>query len=411
MTSFRAKIISSDYPSIEPKQNESISRFVSPIIFTKESICDYNILIIRLEDVNDYYAAKTFNQEELNEFFSKPSIIICLSDEEHIYKQPFLVGLEPEAVSNYDWLPEIKDLKIVSKKGESLESTSEAGRFGNLFNTYQWQWKCSFSKLPPKYRPIAYNISGQSVALRADIGEGRVYIIPTPDININDHNKFSTFFRLLIDVCEEEIEELARRERKPPDWIRDHIDPLEFQLLDNAKAAYDQFHTLYEARGLLYEMSTRLTRIVYFVISKMGFNAEMKEKEGIQDIEICEDDFNLVIEVTSSEENWINIYKTRQLSDWCERFESEKGEKPKGILIANPYCDYPPTERGEPFTLDALKHAEGKGFCLMTTVDLYKMFCELLKGEIGKEEIKKLLLETVGLLKLEGISYGSIYHL
>lgn len=404
MIRFGVKIICHSRPNIHPKRDENISTSSSPSILGEESICAYNILIVQQEDVDSYDNVGRFKKEELDEFFSKPSIIVCLSNKEVSYEGPlFLEGtsFKYRTATNYEWLPDVKGLEIVSKRGKGLKSTTDTGRFSNLFNLHSWEWKCSFSKLPSKYIPIASNLSNIPVALRADIGEGRVFIIPTPDINIYDYNKYATFLRQLIDVCEEEIEELGRRERKEPDWVEQHVDPLESKLLHDWFPYYERYNVLRGARKLLYETGLELTRIVHFVVSGIGFKAEMKEEEGIQDIEICEDDSDLVIEVTSSEENWINIYKTRQLSDWCERFESEKGKKPKGILIANPYCDYSPVERGEPFTLDALKHGESKGFCLMTTVQLYKIFCKFQKGEMSKDEIKQLFLETQGLLQFE----------
>lgn len=118
--------------------------------------------------------------------------------------------------------------------------------------------------------------------------------------------------------------------------------------------------------------------------------------------EICEDDLDIIIEVTSCENNWISINKTRQLLDWCRRFERERNNKPKGILIVNHYCEYPPPERDEPFTRAALKQGEAEGFCLMTTVQLYHIFGKFLKEEIDKDKIKRLLLDTKGLLKIEG---------
>lgn len=402
MASFRVKIVVSGYPTIEPKQNESISISSSPSVFSEESICGYNILIVDQGNVSSYSDVKQFNKEELDEFLNKPSIILCLSDKEITYLGPFTWVQVQLTAANYEWLPDIQGLKIVNKKGKGLEPTSDAGRFSNLFNTYEWGWKCSFSKLPPKYIPIAYNISNQSVAVTADISQGKVFIIPTPEITPYDYDKYPTFLRQLIDVCEEEIQELARRERKGPDWLEQHVDPLESKLLHDWFPYYERYNVLRGARKLFYETGLDLTRIVHFVITTMRFNAKIKEEEGIQDIEICEDEFNSVIEVTSSEDDWINIRKTRQLLDWCRRFEREQNKKPKGILIVNHFCNHPPTERDEPFTREALKQGEDEGFCLMTTVQLYKMFCKFLKNEIKKAEIRKLFLDTKGLLELEG---------
>lgn len=404
---FRVKLISGSNPTIEPKQNESISRYYSPSIFGKESICGYNILIIDLQTIKKYEDIKQFNKEELDDFFSKPSVLVCLSDEEVSYEgYPFLElegrALKTYTATNYDWIPELKGVTIVSKTGRGLKPTDDAGRFSNLFEAYEWEWKCHFGKPPRKYIPIAHNISNQDVALRADIGEGKVFIIPTPEMSIYEYDKYPAFLRLLIDVCEEEIQELSERERKEPDWVKQNVDPLESKLLQDSRPYIEQYQTLRSARGLLYETGTILTRIVCFVVDKLGFKAEMKEEEGRQDIEVNEDDFNTVIEVTSSEEDWINIRKTRQLSDWCRRFEQEEGKKPKGILIANHFCNLPPSERDTPFTGEALKQGEREGFCLMTTVDLYKIFCKSIKGEINKDQIKELLISTKGLLEFKG---------
>lgn len=405
MSSFRIKIISSSNPSIEPKQEESISRYYSPSIFGKESVCGYNILILDLQAVKSYEDIKQLNKEEIDEFFSKPSVLVCLSDKEVSCEGPFFIDgtiITVPTAKNYDWIPELKGVAIASKAGKGLEPTGDAGRFSNLFNTYEWEWRCSFGKLPKKYIPIARNISKQSVALRADIGEGRVFIIPSPDISIYDYNKYPAFLRQLIDVCEEEVEELGRPERKEPDWVQQHVDPLESKFLQDWTPFYEHYTTLRGARKLFYETGSELTRIAHFVVSRIGFKAEIKEEEGIQDIEIREDDFDSVIEVTSSKEHWIDISKTRQLSDWCRKFEQKQNKKPKGMLIANPYCDLPPKERDEPFTPKALEQGVAEGFCLMTTVQLYNMFCKFLKGEMNKNNIKKLFLETKGLLKLEG---------
>ena len=145
-----------------------------------------------------------------------------------------------------------------------------------------------------------------------------------------------------------------------------------------------------------------MTQAVHLAFNGIGFNSEVKERQGTHDIEVNEEDMNLVVEVTSSDEDWINIRKTRQLLDWCRRYEREQGKKPKGILIANAYCSLPLPERDEPFTTAALKQGEAEGFCLMTTEQLYKIFCKFLKDEIDKDNIKELLLETKGLLKFEG---------
>ena len=80
----------------------------------------------------------------------------------------------------------------------------------------------------------------------------------------------------------------------------------------------------------------------------------------------------------------------------------KQGKKPKGVLVANPYCNYPLPDRDEPFTSAALKQGEDEGLCLMTAVQLYNIFCKFLDGEVDKEQLKELLLSAKGLLEFEG---------
>ena len=404
MIKFRIKIITYGIASsTEPREDEFISIDDSISVFKGESVCDYNIFIVHLDAVYGHHVME-LNINEFDEFLGKPSIILCISAEERLYmpKQPSPQKWVP-TFSNYSWLPSKVKFKVINKRGKSLKPTKDSGRFSKLFNEYDWDWQCSFSIIrstPPSYVSIANNISGQSVALKADIKEGKVIIIPIPQIDIYDSKQYPTFLRLLIDLSREEIEELTEREREEPDWVEKYVISDELELRDKIDKLHKRYKILKEAHKLFYETGKALTRTVNFVLSEMDFAAKMKEDEGTHDIEICEDDCNLVVEVTSSEENWINIKKTRQLLHWCRGFKQERGQAPKGILIANHYCNYPPPERDEPFTVPAVKHAESENFCLMTSEQLYNIFCKFAKGKMDKDKIKQLLLDTKGLLKI-----------
>lgn len=393
MEAFRVKIITRVVSNITFKPDENISVSDSMDILNRESVCDYNILIVDLPSLYTYETLH-LNKDDFSEFLDKPCVILCISDAEDLPKQ----------YNQYAWLPGKQGFEVINKTGESLKPTENSGRYIKLFNAYNWKWLCRFSIVPsksPSYVSIANNITGQSVALMAGIGEGKVILIPIPKIDTRDSKKYSEFLRLLIDLSKEEIEELIEKKREEPDWVEKYVVPEELKLRDKISELQEQYQTLTEAHKLFYEMSKTLTKTVAFVLSSMDFNSKMKEDEGIHDIEICESDCDFV-EVASSEKDWINITKTRQLLDWCRRYEQERGKKPKGVLIANPYCNYPLSERDEPFTPAALKHAEAEDFCLITSEQLYSIFCKFLKDEIDKDKIKKLLLSTKGLLSFEG---------
>lgn len=398
MSEFRVKIIDSATGDITSSSEEDISIIGGVGVLLEESICDYNILIINLDDIYGYYISQAFSiKEDFVDFLRKPSVILCISGRE--------MHLKAEPKSNYDWIPSREHFLVTNKAGKSLVPTDESGRFKEIFISYNWEWKCSFKLSLPAVSPyvsIANNISDQSVALKTNFDEGKIFIIPRPEIDTKDSKAYAEFIRVLIDLCKEEIKELAAREKEEPDWVEEYVVPDELKLRDKINELQQQYQTLTEAHKLFYEMGKPLTKTVSFVLSRMGFNSELKEEEGAHDIEISEEDMILVVEVTSSQDNWINISKTRQLLDWCRRFEREHTNKPKGILIVNHYCGYPPPKRDEPFTRPALKQGEDEGFCLMTTVQLYHIFEKFLKEEIGRDKIKRLFLDTKGLLKLEG---------
>ncbi len=398
MSEFRVKIIDSATEDIASSSEEDISIDRDVGVLLKESICDYNILIINLDDIYGYYISNAFfTKGDFVDFLRKPSVILCISGrEKHLAAEP---------ISNYDWIPGREHFLVTNKTGKSLAPTDESGRFKEIFISYNWEWKCSFNLSLPVVSPyvsIANNISDQSVALKTNFDKGKVFIIPRPEIDTENSKAYAEFIRVMIDLCKEEIEELAAREKEEPDWVEKYVIVEELELRDEIQKLQSEYQTLLKAHRLFYEMGEALTETVSFVLSAIGFNTQNKENLGTHDIEICEDDLDIIIEVTSCEDNWININKTRQLLDWCRRFERERGSKPKGLLIANHYCNHPPPERDEPFTLPALKQGEAEGFCLMTTEQLYKIFCKFFKDEMNKNEIKKLLSETTGLLKFEG---------
>jgi len=359
------------------------------------TINKYDILIFDLHtiDFNDVHLY--LSKIDFYKFLEKPRVIICISSKNETYQN----------VSKYSWIPGISDLVIKKGKTTYLSITKEGDKYRALFHKYQWTWDCVFdvvSSLTTQYITIAKNFKDQSVALKARIGNGVVFIIPKPEFKTKITNqlieKYIILFRDIIDICKNEIKELSISNRPEPEWVEKHVAIDEIQLKQQINELSEKYRVLIEAHKLFYEMSKELTRTVSFILRQMGFTTNIRENEGVQDIEICEEECNFVIEVTSSEDDWINIVKTRQLADWCSRFEKERGNKPKGILIANPYSNYPPPERDESFTAGALKHAENESFCLLTTIQLYDIYHDYINGKLNKEKITHILLSINGKL-------------
>lgn len=87
-----------------------------------------------------------------------------------------------------------------------------------------------------------------------------------------------------------------------------------------------------------------------------------------------------------------------QLEKWRTRvFEVEEHE-PKGLLIVNAWREKEPKDRNEDaFPDQMLDYCKNKGFCLMTTVQLYNIWCAFKRVEFkdGQELLDKIM-KTVG---------------
>lgn len=260
MLRFRVKIITNRICDVQSNQGESISIYSSITTFQEESVCDYNILIVDLRDVSGA-EVMALDLNEFDEFLGKPAIILCIAGEEEIYR-PYTPDPKKwvPSFSNYGWLPGKEEFKVINKKGKSLKPTEDSGRFSKLFNGYEWEWQCSFSPIPLtpySYVSIANNITGQSVALRGDIKEGRIVVIPTPEIPDYDSKRYSTLLREIIDLSREEIEALTEREREEPDWIEKYVVSEEIELRDKIKKLQKQYQILTEAHKLFLKWENR----------------------------------------------------------------------------------------------------------------------------------------------------------
>ncbi|MCS7365128.1 MAG: hypothetical protein NDF54_06820 [archaeon GB-1867-035] len=253
-----------------------------------------------------------------------------------------------------------------------------------------------FRKIPPSYSIMATNRSGLAIALKTKIKEGQIYILPPPTGKLD---KYYYFLQRLLIICGNDIlkKKYALRQIEP-DWVSNYIDLIEREYYKKYLEIKEKYDLIKEARRLLYAMHKPLSKTVYKILRGMDFNATYIEKKGVHDIEINEENFKAIIEVTSAEKNWIDREAVRQVLDWASHFEKVKGLKPKPIIIANPYAKIPISERKEPYTLGAIQKAKEENVCLMTSYQLYQLFCKYIKKEIDKEHVKKLMRDTVGLV-------------
>jgi hypothetical protein len=150
-----------------------------------------------------------------------------------------------------------------------------------------------------------------------------------------------------------------------------------------------------------------LEPVVRQALRCLGFTIpEPEEYEGEWDVDLSDPaSGNSAIAEVEGSEGAINIDKLRQLLDYVEA-EEDAGRKRKGILIGNGYRLTNPNDpiRNSQFTEKALARAQGFGYSLLPTSELFKAVCAILadsENEAYKARIRSSILSQVGVWHFE----------
>ena len=90
-----------------------------------------------------------------------------------------------------------------------------------------------------------------------------------------------------------------------------------------------------------------------------------------------------------------------QIDSFMERAHDddfiESGIRKKGILVGNARMDLHPGERGEQFSEEVKRGADGQKFCLLPTTELFRLVqLVLTEGADRRLDLRKSLLQQVG---------------
>lgn len=291
--------------------------------------------------------------------------------------------LTNEIKNNYDWIP--FSFNIISKDGEEIEP--ENTPFKKIFQKYSFKWLAHFKYTESSDIILAKNLFDFPVSLVRKKGKGIMIFLPfygEGDISKN-------ILRDIIDIIKKNFLMKPGIISIQPDWLEKYYLPDEKTLLrkiDDAKNIILEYNII---KQILYETGDPLVDSLKFLFKKFGFQVTIKEKEGIQDIELKHEKFFAIIEVKGKNKD-ANITDIRQLLDWYVDVQGEDESRDvKPIFIINHFRENEPKSRGEPFTQKALETGTNNGFCLITTYYLFNSYEKFLKGTITIEDIKKIL--------------------
>lgn len=150
--------------------------------------------------------------------------------------------------------------------------------------------------------------------------------------------------------------------------------------------------------ALLIGSGLPLKQAVQYVFSELGVSVQPGSKDRT-DIVLEHKGLDYIGQVVACE-GPVSLAHIRQLNHGVEDFIEAHGRPPKGLLIANPFASLPLDERSAngcvafPEELRLLAEERYK-FCLLTTPQLFVVYCKFKEGQLDINEFMTELFETV----------------
>ncbi|MFQ6119387.1 MAG: hypothetical protein ACE5KE_05820 [Methanosarcinales archaeon] len=405
------------------------------------NIPDYDIVIINVVSLTDKLSKRGI-QKEIKEGLielldSKGTLVaigcpkkdLIFSEIKNRYKNRFIED-------NYSWCP--FQLKIINKPGTSFEFEDET--FREYFkNVKRWTYcfeitsdssnlafpinnavKNRYGKyLAGKIKLVRYTIkevpisptgyNGTKKVWKKIYESGEFYFLPCPT-EINDIEAINFILEKFFNVYQR---------TPPPEWsklievpgLKKTQNEIEIknqkisQLSKDINKLKEKEAELITYRELLYETGTALENIVKKVFITLGYEPK-PPKFGEEFIIKFEDKIGIV--ECKGKEKSISRRDFRQLWDYLTQYQLETSGEFKGILIGNAWRHKPLKERktsktpifpaGENGVIDI---AEKRDISLVSTIDLFRVFCKFLEKKIKAEDIMKKIFDAKGVVNFD----------
>lgn len=273
---------------------------------------------------------------------------------------------------------------------------------------FEPQHSCLSFKAHDNLIPLAVNLDNEPIAFTFKSSKSHSYIIPSP---INDDH-LNLFFNNLTEA----VSRLGTDYEEAPTWTKDYqlkgmkeyqtkIKEIRVNIETlNTKLSSMQNHLnkkVWLRDTLLSRDGEALEKAVEFVFKEIGF-APKPGPTGQEDITFSYAGINFLAEIkgatSSASEKHI-----KQLHAKLTIFHEREKVPSKGVLIINPWRQYPPSERENDSRMifpDAIQSLVSIWeFCLITTIQLFEIYKLHLADTLDKEKLAKNMSNTVGPLQ------------
>lgn len=385
---------------------------------------DYDLIVLNLPEYSSFMIEGLQNKKhEIDSLLSAGKTIACFLAEPREYTNP-----SGKTYKNYYWSALGYSLQGYLRKGlgRVVEGNKESKfkMFLNLFENFKFQWHVDMPLKPSIYTAeiidkLAANNINAAVAflieLKKDFGSGKVVFLPC--LNEKSDGKIKGFYISLVNSLSQLSKPIipVKISGVPiPVWINDYPCLKESELYKEKSTIEKTLQEYFEAKKLLYEKGSFLVEPVKFIFEKLGYETEIKEKLGVEDILLKKGDFKGIVEVKSFESEKVKIDKTfagklaAQLIAHLSDFPEEERERIKLITTINYETEKPPLERREwkmIFTDSGLKVLKSYSICAVSSHELFQIHNMMVKmgTEEYKAKIREKLETTTGLLELQGL--------
>ena len=232
---------------------------------------------------------------------------------------------------------------------------------------------------------------------------------------------------ILPDIAEQDADEVAKEvlrsygiiigDTPAPDWAAETEVPGLAEIdarIDNCKSAIasaqrtlDELNSKRNAldkyKKLLYAKGDDFELIVADVLDQFGADLS-DDRYGVEDLNLKIGNQRCVVEIHGTERP-LKLHKVHQLLHHAVDVEEKLGERPKGILVANPMRKVPPKMRtnvkAPEFPSNVIDRAVEMKFAVVSGSWLFGKYCNFLSGTTDGDSILQEIVGTVGLIHLE----------
>ena len=366
------------------------------------NLFDYHIVVIN--DRKDYPQSITTH---LHSFLADGGLACIFASKNNVHllnnyftTKPTEIGTSITPLNNKNWLSKLLSnplykfqWSVILDKGQQYANMDMYRALASM----QAFYGKDFISLPPQYQEIALAPNNKCICAIAKTDNGKLIALPYPCLMNKE------LLRNLIESIKNEYYTDKTTVDADPIWLNTMLLPSETEkskqlseLRSELDAKSEEYLNYTKSKKILYTTGDALSKSVFDVLLSIGFTSTYAEHKGQHDIEIKYKEFTGIIEVKGLS-GYASVDDVRQLLDWY--IDSLKTDRcVKGIFIVNHYRNIEPSERKEPFSASAVNLAENNKFCLMTTFDLFTIYCDYLSSRIDINGIYELINNTNGIL-------------